>query len=50
MPALGTFQYQSVLAELIAQFIDVKAGRHGADCCRPKGPASIQFKATADAV
>jgi hypothetical protein len=38
------------LAELVAQFVDVKAGGHTRDCCRPTQSASIQFQPTANAV
>jgi hypothetical protein len=50
MPALRTLQHQSVLAELVAQFVDVKASGHGADCCRPAGPESTQFQVTTNTV
>jgi hypothetical protein len=32
MTALRAFEYQRILAELIAQFVDMKFGGHGADC------------------
>src|ERR1700722_1716731 len=50
MAALRTLQHQGVLAELVAQFVDVKARGHLQDCCRPARSASIQLQATADTV
>jgi 6-phosphogluconolactonase len=44
MTALRTLQHQSVLAELVAQFVDVKARGHSQDCCPLLGAASIQFR------
>jgi hypothetical protein len=46
MAASGTFEYQSVLAKLIAQFLDVKCAGHAADCydtatARPSSPGAL---------
>jgi hypothetical protein len=30
-----TLEYQRVLAELVAQFVDMEFARHGANCCDP---------------
>jgi hypothetical protein len=36
MTALGTFEQQHILAELIAQFFDMKSGAHTEDCYEPE--------------
>jgi 6-phosphogluconolactonase len=46
--ALGTLQHQGVLAELIAQFVNMKVGGHAADCHGPmrSRPSSSKVPAT----
>jgi 6-phosphogluconolactonase (cycloisomerase 2 family) len=46
--ALGTLHHQGVLAELIAQFVNMKVGGHGADCqgAMRSRPSSSKVPAT----